>query len=51
LPRFQGQVREHGCLRYIIAVAPDEILLEIFQILPEKASADTRQVLGQAFTL
>jgi hypothetical protein len=49
-PRFQGQVREHGYLRYIMAMAPDDILLEIFQILPEKASADRRKVLRQAFT-
>jgi len=49
-PRFQGQVREHGYLRYIMAMAPDDIPLEIFQILPEKASADRRKVLRQAFT-
>lgn len=47
--QFQGQVREHGYLRYIMAMAPDKILVEIFQILPEKASADRQEVLRRAF--
>lgn len=47
--QFQGQIREHGYLRYIMAMAPDKILVEIFQILPEKASADRQEVLRQAF--
>jgi catechol 2,3-dioxygenase-like lactoylglutathione lyase family enzyme len=47
--QFQGQIREHGYLRYIMAMAPDKILLEIFQILPEKASADRQEVLRRAF--
>ncbi len=47
--RFQEQIREHGYLRYIMAMAPDDILLEIFQILPEKASADRQKGLREAF--
>ena len=47
--QFQGQVREHGYLRYIMAMAPDNILLEIFQILPEKASLETQEALRRAF--
>ena len=47
--RFQGQIREHGYLRYIMAMAPDKILLEIFQVLPEKASPDRQEALRKAF--
>ena len=47
--RFQGQIREHGYLRYIMAMAPDNILLEIFQVLPEKASPDRQAALRKAF--
>ena len=47
--RFQGQIREHGYLRYIMAMAPDNILLEIFQVLPEKASPDRQEALRKAF--
>jgi len=47
--RFQGQIREHGYLTYIMAMAPDNILLEIFQILPEKASPERQEALRRAF--
>ncbi len=47
--QFQGQIREHGYLRYIMAMAPDDILLEIFQILPEKASTDRQKDLRKTF--
>ncbi len=47
--RFQGQIREHGHLRYIMAMAPDNILLEIFQVLPDKTSPKRLQVLRKAF--
>ena len=47
--RFQGKTREHGYLRYIMAMAPDGILLEIFQVLTEKASPDRQKALRKAF--
>jgi len=48
--RFAGQIREHGYLRYIIAVAPDNILLEIFQISTETAPKAIQETLRRAFT-
>lgn len=47
--QFQGKIREHGYLRYIMAVAPDNILLELFQIIPDKASSQIRESLTRAF--
>ncbi len=42
---FQGSVREYGYLRYMMAMAPDNILLELFQILPENAPASFQQII------
>ncbi len=47
---FQGQVRDYGHLRYIMAMAPDSVLLELFQIDPEKALPEHQPALRQAFT-
>jgi len=47
--RFRGPVREHGYLRYMMAMAPDKILLELFQVFPEKAPETARELL-EAFT-
>jgi catechol 2,3-dioxygenase-like lactoylglutathione lyase family enzyme len=47
--RFQGQIREHGHLRYIMAMAPDNILLEIFQVLSDETSPKRLQGLRKAF--
>lgn len=47
--QFPGQIREHGYLRYIMAMAPDNILLEIFQVIPELAPPDKRKALKRAF--
>ncbi len=47
--RFQGQIREHAYLRYIMAMAPDNILLEIFQVLPDKTSPKRLQAQSKAF--
>ncbi len=46
---FQGDVREYCHLRYIMAMAPDGVLLELFQIDPEKALPEQQQTLRQAF--
>ena len=46
--RFQGQIRERGYLRYIMAMAPDNILVEIFQALPEKAPPDKQEAFRRA---
>ncbi len=45
---FRGSVREYGDLRYRMAMAPDNILLELFQILPEK-SPSSHQPIMKAF--
>lgn len=42
---FQGSIRDYGYLRYMMALAPDNILLELFQVLSEKATASTHQTL------
>ncbi len=47
--QFQGQIREHGYLKYIMAMAPDNVLLEIFQVVPEKASGERQGTLRRAF--
>jgi len=48
--RFQGEIRELGYLRYMMAMAPDHILLEIFQIVPEKIPPAFQEDLRRAFT-
>jgi hypothetical protein len=47
--QFKGAIREHSYLRYIMAMAPDNLLLEIFQIIPEKAPQEKQQSLKRAF--
>lgn len=47
--QFKGAIREYGYLRYIMAMAPDNLLLEIFQIIPERASQEKQQSLKRAF--
>jgi hypothetical protein len=42
---FQGSVREYGDLRYMMALAPDNILLELFQILPEKTPSSHQPIM------
>ena len=49
--QFQRPVKEFGFMKYIMAMAPDDILLEIFQVVPEKASAEMEDVLKRAFAL
>jgi catechol 2,3-dioxygenase-like lactoylglutathione lyase family enzyme len=47
---FQGSLRDYGNLRYIMALAPDQILLELFQVLPEKGRLQEASV-AEAFAL
>jgi len=47
---FRGPIREYGYLRYIMAMAPDEILLEIFQVDLEKIPPEHRAGMTRAFT-
>ena len=42
---FRGSVREYDNLRYMMALAPDNILLELFQILPEKTPPSHQQIM------
>ena len=42
---FRGSVREYDNLRYMMALAPDNILLELFQILPEKTPSSHQQIM------
>jgi catechol 2,3-dioxygenase-like lactoylglutathione lyase family enzyme len=47
---FQGTLRDYDNLRYIMALAPDQILLELFQVLPEKSRLQDASV-SEAFAL
>lgn len=47
--KFQKQVKDYGFMKYIMAMAPDDILLEIFQAVPEKIPAEWKDTLGQVF--
>ena len=47
--QFQGEIREYGYLRYIMVMAPDNILVEIFQMIPDKAPPETQEPLIRAF--
>jgi len=47
--QFQGQVKDYGYMKYIMAMAPDNILLEIFKVIPEKAPPEMKKTLRQAF--
>lgn len=44
---FQKEVKDYGFMKYIMAMAPDNILLEIFQAVPENIPAAWRDTLGQ----
>jgi catechol 2,3-dioxygenase-like lactoylglutathione lyase family enzyme len=46
---FQGKIRELGYLKYIMAMAPDSILLEIFQVIPEILPIEKQDMLKKAF--
>ena len=45
---FRGEIREFGYLRYMMTLAPDDILLELFQILPEQTPS-SHQPIMEAF--
>jgi catechol 2,3-dioxygenase-like lactoylglutathione lyase family enzyme len=47
--RFHGPVKDHGFLKYMMAMAPDHILVELFQIIPGEAPAEQRVSLFRAF--
>ena len=47
--QFQGHVSDYGYMKYIMAMAPDNILLELFQVVPEKAPPEMQKTLRQAF--
>ncbi len=49
--QFRGQVKDFGFMKYIMAMAPDNILLEIFQVVPEKIPAEWQESVGRAFGL
>lgn len=46
---FEGEVKDYGYLRYIMAMAPDNILMELLEVNPEKAPADKREAMRKAF--
>jgi len=48
---FQQPVKDYGFWKYVMALAPDNILLEIFQAIPEKAPAEMQATLQKAFGL
>ncbi len=47
--RFEGEVKDYVFLRYIMAMAPDNILLELLEVNPEKAPTDRQEALRKAF--
>ncbi|MBM4447418.1 MAG: VOC family protein [Chloroflexi bacterium] len=47
--QFQGQAKDYSFMKYIMAMAPDNILLEIFQVVPEKIPAELQDSLKRAF--
>ena len=47
--QFRGQVKDYGFMKYMMAMAPDNILLEIFQVVPEKVPAEWRESLARSF--
>ena len=46
---FQKEVKDYGFMKYVMAMAPDNILLEIFQAIPENIPAEWKDSLGQVF--
>jgi hypothetical protein len=40
---FKGDIRDFGTGRYMMAMAPDNILLELFETVPSDASEGLRQ--------
>ena len=48
--QFQRPVKEYGFMKYMMALAPDNILLEIFQVVPENAPLEIQQILNRVFT-
>jgi catechol 2,3-dioxygenase-like lactoylglutathione lyase family enzyme len=49
--KFQQPIKVYGFWKYIMALAPDNILLEIFQVIPENAPAEIQEILNRVFTL
>jgi catechol 2,3-dioxygenase-like lactoylglutathione lyase family enzyme len=47
--QVEQQVKDHGFIKYVMVMAPDNILLEIFQVIPEKAPAERRPSIKKAF--
>lgn len=47
--QFQRPVKEYGFMKYMMALAPDNILLEIFQVVPENAPPEIQQILNRVF--
>ena len=44
--RFRSDIREHGTWRYIMAEAPDGVLLELFAFDTDKLTGDMRRYFG-----
>jgi uncharacterized glyoxalase superfamily protein PhnB len=49
--KFKNPVREFGYLKYTMAAAPDNILLELFQVIPEKAPPEKQEGFKRSFIL
>lgn len=47
--RFEGEVKDFVYMRYIMAMAPDNILVELFEVTPEKAPPELQDALRQGF--
>lgn len=45
--RFRKEISDFGFWRYVMAQAPDNVLLELFQILPERLPAGEYQGLSK----
>jgi catechol 2,3-dioxygenase-like lactoylglutathione lyase family enzyme len=49
--QVEREVKDHGFIKYVMVMAPDNILLEVFQVIPEKAAAECRASLREAFSI
>lgn len=41
--RFRGKIKDFGSGRYMMAMAPDDILLELFEVVPMAAPENTKR--------
>jgi hypothetical protein len=41
---FEGEIKDFGTGRYTMAMAPDQILLELFETVPGSAPENLRRV-------